>query len=232
MLIDIYGSRSNLLNIIQVQNELSLVISNIYIGTTIESQMFKNVLIDETKLENISSPYELLEINTDFSKRFRNHNFFPKSNAIILDFMHEGRQSIKFKNGSLVNRPVLRRYGYSQGNGKTFSLDQKINNIEKYVEELVSYLSDYDLIIINKMRNPKFEMNESSELQMLENLQEINFLNYYAETFEDILMSKIENIEVIPSYKNTNDLSLGYLNDDDYLEYMKKNMKKILSKYN
>src|SRR5699024_11334908 len=160
MLIDMYGSRSNLMSLFDVKTSESLVLSNIFIGTTIESQNCKELNINEDKMREVTSPYELIELNTDMSKRLRRFNSYAKSNVIILDFLHEGRESIKFKAGTLVNRPVLRRYGYSQGNGNILSLDNKIKNIEKYADDLIRYIESYDLVIVNKLRNPKREKHD------------------------------------------------------------------------
>jgi len=230
MLIDIYGSRSNFLNVLNNKESLNLVISNVFIGTSIESQMFKEVPLDEERLEGFSSPYELIEINTDFRKRLRKYNKFPKSNLLLLDFMHEGRQSIKYKSGSMVNRPVLRRYGYSLGNSKLHSLDTKINGIKKYVDALIDYTSSYDLIVINKMRNPKLTIDENGNKHEIENFEEVNFLNYYAETFEEMLINKLENVEIIPEYQTPDQLYSGYQFDEEYQEHFNENMKEILSR--
>lgn len=229
MLIDIYGSRSNLINVLNTKDSLNLAISNVFIGTSIESQLFKEIPLDEERMEQFTSPYEVIEINTDFRKRLRRHNEFPKSNVILLDFMHEGRQSIKYKRGSMVNRPVLRRYGYSLGNGKLHSLDTKVNDIDKYVDALIDYISSYELVIINKMRNPKLSIDEYGNAYKKENFDEINFLNFYAATFEETLLAKLDKVEVIPEYSSTDQLKEGYQYKDEYQEYFKEKMKEILS---
>src|SRR5699024_10731729 len=158
MLIDIYGSRSNLLNVLNTKDSLNLAVSNVFIGSSIESQLFKEIPLDEARLKNVTSPYEVIQINTDIRKRLRRHKHIHKSNVILLEYKHEGRQSIKYKNGSMVNRQVLRRYGYSLGNGKLHSLDSKVNDIDKYVDALIDYISSYELVILNKMRNPKLSI--------------------------------------------------------------------------
>lgn len=230
MLIDLYGSRSNLLNLLNNKDSLNLVVSNVFIGTSIESQMFKEIPLDEERLEEFTSPYEVIEINTDFRKRLRRHNDFPKSNVILLDFMHEGRQSIKYKSGSMVNRPVLRRYGYSLGSGKLHSLDNKINDIDKYIDALIDYISSYELVIINKLRNPKLAIDENGNLYKNENFAEINYLNFYAATFEEALIAKMENVEVIPEFNSPDKLQDGYQLEEDYQSYFKGKMKEILSR--
>lgn len=231
MLIDMYGSRSNLMSLFDVKTSESLVLSNIFIGTTIESQNCKELNINEDKMKEVTSPYELIELNTDMSKRLRRFNSYAKSNVIILDFLHEGRESIKFKAGTLVNRPVLRRYGYSQGNGNILSLDNKIKNIEKYADDLIRYIESYDLVIVNKLRNPKWEKNDEQLHVLVDNLADINFLNYYAETFEDILMSKMKDIKVIPEFKPVNQLQKGYQNDNEYLIFLKSHLDNILGEH-
>lgn len=230
MLIDIYGSRSHLMSLFEVNTSENLVVSNIFIGTTIESQNSKEITINEEKMNEITSPYELIELNTDMSKRFRRFNSYVKSNVIILDFLHEGRESIRFKSGTLVNRPVLRRYGYSQGNGNILSLDNKIKNVENYVNDLIKYIESYDLVIVNKLRNPK-KINDNNISLKVEDLERINFLNYYAENFEDILINKMKNIRVIPEFKSVNQLEKGYQNEADYLNFFKFHLDNILKEY-
>lgn len=232
MLIDIYGSRSNLMSLFTVNTDTNIVVSNIFIGTTIESQNCKETIINEERMNDITSPYELIELHTDMSKRLRKFNSYVKSNVIILDFLHEGRESIKFKNGTLVNRPVLRRYGYSQGNGQILSLDNKIKNIEKYVDDLINYIEPYDLVIINKLRNPKWTKDDNQRSVRVDDLESINFLNYYAETFEDVLASKRKNIRIIPEFKSLNQLEKGYQNESDYLNFLGYHLDNILKEEN
>lgn len=232
MLIDIYGSRSNLMSLLSVNTDTNIVVSNIFIGTTIESQNCKEMKINEERMNDITSPYELIELHTDMSKRLRKFNNYVKSNVIILDFLHEGRESIKFKNGTLVNRPVLRRYGYSQGDGHVLSLDNKIKNIEKYVNDLINYIKPYDLVIINKLRNPKWTKDDNQRSVKVDDLESINFLNYYAETFEDVLASKKKDIRFIPEYKPLNQLEKGYQNNSDYLKFLENHLDNILKEEN
>lgn len=227
MLIDIYGSRVSLRNMLDIESNIKFDINNAFIGTTIESQMQKEVLINKDRESKIISPYEMLELKTDFNKRFKKHHKFTKSKAILIDFMQEGTKSVKFKAGVVAKRPVLTRYGYNMAKGKEFSYDLKISKLNNYVEELNSYLDSYDIIILNQMRSPKFNYDKKGNKVLYDSVSERVFLNHYAELFEEILLSKRKNIQVIPPYKPTDDLVKSDLDNNKYKEYLIKHLENI-----
>lgn len=227
MLIDIYGSRVSLRNMLDIESKIEFDINNAFIGTTIESQIQKEVVINEDRASKIISPYEILELKTDFNKRFKKHHKFTKSKAIMIDFMQEGTKSIQFKAGVVANRPVLTRYGYNIAKGKEFSYDLKISKLNNYVEELNGYLDSYDIVILNQMRSPKFNYDKNGNKVLYESINERVFLNHYAEVFEDLLLSKRENIQVIPPYKTIEGLVKSDLDNNKYKEYLIKHLENI-----
>lgn len=227
MLIDIYGSRVSLRNMLDIESKIEFDINNAFIGTTIESQIQKEVVINEDRVSTIISPYEILELKTDFNKRFKKHHKFTKSKAIMIDFMQEGTKSIQFKAGVVANRPVLTRYGYNIAKGKEFSYDLKISKLNNYVEELNGYLDSYDIVILNQMRSPKFNYDKNGNKVLYESINERVFLNHYAEVFEDLLLSKRENIQVIPPYKTIEGLVKSDLDNNKYKEYLIKHLENI-----
>jgi len=230
MKIDVYGSRYTLINLIKLSSKFDLEISNAYTGTTIESQLKKEVPINEEKLKEIISKHEILEIKTDFNKRLRKFHKFTNSKVIVIDFMIEGSQTIQFNNKFVTKRPVLLRYGYNTLKGKEVNYSEKINNSERYIETLLEYLSDYDLVILNKVRQAKLIKNANDELTLRKNILDINFQNFYAELMEDLLLQKREDICIIPEFSDKSLLIHNYMSNKNYIDFFSKNIKEILDK--
>ncbi|WP_017548110.1 hypothetical protein [Salinicoccus carnicancri] len=228
MKVDLYGSRSFLINILKVKAKLGLELNDAFTGTTIDSQMKKELPIDENRFENFISNHEVLEIKTDFLKRFRKCHSFTKSNILLVDLMHEGKLLIRYKDGTVAKRPVLNRYGYKWENGKELTYDDKISRVEEYVDNFINYLSSYDLVIMNKARIPKYKLDENGKLILKDGIKDINFLNYYAETFEDILLRKKKDIIIIPEYKRVDELQDDYLNAKEYRTFLTENLGRLL----
>src|SRR5699024_11143359 len=209
MRVDLYGSRSFLVNILKLRSKLNLELNDVFTGTTIDSQMKKELPVDENRFENFISNHEILEIKTDFLKRFRKYHSFTKSNILLVDFMHEGKLLMRFKDGTVAKRPVLNRYGYKWTDGKELTHEDKLSRVEEYVDNFIEYLSSYDLVIINKTRIPKYKRDENGKSLLKDEIKSINFLNFYAETFEDILISKKKDVVVVPNYKPLDELQDG-----------------------
>lgn len=226
MLIDMYGSRSFLIHLLN--SKLDIKINRAYTGTTIESQMEKTSYVNEIILNRIISDHEKLEIKTDFQKTFRRFHPFSKSKIIIVDFMHEGKNSIKINKKTYVKRAVLNRYGLDLREGTEITREKKLGNVEKYLESFISYVSNYDLIIINKTRTPKFEKDKNDKLLLKDNIDEINFLNFYGELFEDLLEQRLNNVAVIPEFSPLKDLKDGYLKSKEYQQHLNENLDRIL----
>ncbi|TVT28881.1 hypothetical protein FO441_00960 [Salinicoccus cyprini] len=229
MKVDVYGSRLLLINMLNLRFDLNVEINNAFIGTTIDSQVKKAVRVDNSKLNSFTSNYELLEIKTDFHKRLRRFHKFSKSSIIVLDLLHEGKPLIKFEEGVLTKRAVLKRYGYQWSDGKTLSYEEKIININQYVDILVDYLSSYELIILNQSRSPKYELNDDGKRTLKKNIEEINFLNFYTETFEDLLSQKLKKVYIIPEYKSISDLHDGYSKEEEYHAFLNKHIMRIFN---
>lgn len=229
MKIDVYGSRSFLVNLLKLKLKLKFEFNDVFTGTTIDSQMKKELAVDEERMKNFISNHEILEIKTDFLKRFRKSSEFAKSKIIFIDFMHEGKLLIRFGDGTVTKRPVLNRYGYKWKDGIDLSYEDKLSKIEEYVGTFIDYLKAYDLVIVNKARTSKYERDQKNNLSLKDNIQEVNFLNFYAETFEEILSKKREDIYFIPEYDSIHQLEEGYLNTNNYNEFLLENIASIIN---
>lgn len=226
---DVYGSRSLMMKLVEFSNELNLELVDSFIGTNLISQKYKDVPISQNRMKRIISEYEYIEIKTDLSKRFRRFKDFKESNVIFIDFMHEGKDLISVHNGNVVNRPVLKRYGYDTSKATISKLDRVIN-IEKDIANLMDYTANYKKIVLIKMRNPKY-FDKNGRKILKEDFHEINKLNSFAEMCEDLLISKIPDIDIVDLHKEVNDLRDGYLKTEEYQEHLKQEIKTILSKY-
>src|SRR5699024_5903541 len=136
-------------------------------------------------------------------------------------------KSVKFKAGVVAKRPVLTRYGYNMAKGKEFSYDLKISKLNNYVEELNSYLDSYDVIILNQMRSPKFNYDKKGNRVLYVSINDIVFLNHYAEAYEDRLLNKRKNSKVISPYKTTEVLLKSDLDNNKYKEHLVKHLENI-----
>src|SRR5699024_673800 len=135
-----------------------------------------------------------------------------------------------FNEGTFTVRPVLKRYGFDLVKGKTLFND-KSNNIERHVDEFLEYAKSYDLIILSKMRTPKYLEENSGEKELKPNFVEVNFLNYYAVTFEELLMRKSDRVKCLPDYADIGDLSDKYMQKKNYNEFFEKELQNILKEY-
>jgi|SRR5699024_3151415 len=230
MRLDVYGSRSLLMNLLKLRTNLNIELNEVYIGTTIDSQMKKEHKLDRSILKKIISEYEVLELMTDVEKRFRRFHNFSKSNILIVDFLQEGKNLAKFNEGTFTVRPVLKRYGFNMMKGKVL-FDDKSNNIERYVERFLEYTESYDLIILSKMRTPKYLEGNSDKRELKPNFAEVNFLNYYAMTFEELLVEKSDKIKCLPEFSNINDLNEKYMQKKSYSDFLENELKRILNEY-
>jgi len=230
MRLDVYGSRSLLMNLLKLRSKLNIKLNEVYIGTTIDSQMKKEYKLERSILNEIVSEYEVLELMTDVEKRFRRFHDFSKSNILIVDFIQEGKNLAKFSEGTFTVRPVLKRYGFNLENGKVLFND-KANNIERYVDRFLEYTESYDLIVLSKMRTPKYLEGSSGEVELKPNFAEVNFLNYYAMTFEELLIEKSDKVRCLPDYTNINDLNENYMKKKSYNEFFENELKKILNEH-
>src|SRR5699024_469461 len=224
------GSRSLLMNLLKLRSKLNIKLNEVYIGTTIDSQMKKEYKLERSILNEIVSEYEVLELMTDVEKRFRRFHDFSKSNILIVDFIQEGKNLAKFSEGTFTVRPVLKRYGFNLENGKVLFND-KANNIERYVDRFLEYTESYDLIVLSKMRTPKYLEGSSGEVELKPNFAEVNFLNYYAMTFEELLIEKSDKVRCLPDYTNINDLNENYMKKKSYNEFFENELKKILNEH-
>ena len=230
MRLDVYGSRSLLMNILKLRTKLNIKLNEVYIGTTVDSQMKKEHKLDRDILNEIISEYEVLELMTDVEKRFRRFHEFSKSNILIVDFLQEGKNLAKFNEGTFTVRPVLKRYGFNLAKGKVLFND-KANNIERYVEKFLEYTESYDLIILSKMRTPKYLEEIPDEPKLKPNFSEVNFLNYYAMTFEELLVEKSDKIKCLPNFSNIDDLNEKYMQKKSYSEFLENELNRILNDY-
>src|SRR5699024_7672944 len=151
-------------------------LTNSFIGTNLASQECKEVPISKNRMKRIVSEYELIEIRTDLSKRLRRFKNFKESNIIFIDFMHEGKDLLDVHNGTIVDRPVLKRYGYDLSKDKLTNID-RIKNIEKNIDDLLEYISNYKVVILVKMRNPKYIEGKNGTSKLKKDFHQINKLN-------------------------------------------------------
>src|SRR5699024_9564222 len=178
--------------------------------------------------KRIVSEYELIEIRTDLSKRLRRFKNFKESNIIFIDFMHEGKDLLDVHNGTIVDRPVLKRYGYDLSKAKLTNID-RIKNIEKNIDDLLEYISNYKVVILDKMRNPKYIEGKNGTSKLKKDFHQINKLNSFAEMCEDLLADKMPDIPIVELYKDLNDLRDGYQKTPQFKKYLKEEVNTIIN---
>lgn len=228
MKIDIYGSRSLMIKLVELASQMNIRIADSFIGTNLASQRLKEVPISQNRMKRIISEYEYVEIRTDLSKRFRRFKSLKESNILFIDFMHEGKDLIDVHNGTVVDRPVLKRYGYDTNKATLHKMD-RVSNISKDIEDLLDYITNYKQIILIKMRTPKYTHDENGQKILVENFHEVNKLNSFAEMCEDLLISNLPELQVIELYKSVDNLREGYQKTSSYSKYLQREINNILN---
>lgn len=230
MKVDLYGSRPSLMNLLNNRSNLQIEINKAYIGTSFDSQMKKATKIDERLMKKYLNEYEQLELLVDSRKLFRKLQNISESNIIFIDFLSEGKSVVKINDGVLLQNLSLKRCIKNIEEGQEISIDRKVKDLNVITDNFIKYLSTYDLIILNKLRHPK-RKKTSYGYQNKNNLDNVNFLNYYTESFEDLILEKMSNIEVIEEYDIPKNLVEGYYYDRNYIEYFLNRSIEILNKY-
>lgn len=230
MKVDLYGSRPSLINLLNNRSNLQIEINKAYIGTSFDSQMKKATKIDERLMKKYLNEYEQLELLVDSRKLFRKLQNISESNIIFIDFLSEGKTVMKINDGVLLQNLSLKRCIKNIEEGREISIDRKVKDLNVITDNFIKYLSTYDLIILNKLRHPK-RKKTSYGYQNKNNLDHVNFLNYYTESFEDLILEKMTNIEVIEEYDIPKNLVEGYYYERNYIEYFLNRSIEILNKY-
>lgn len=226
-----YGSRPFLMNLLNHREILNIEVNNAFIGTSFDSQKGKAIKINDNKMKRYLNDYEYLELLIDSRKLFRRLQNTSNANIIFLDLLTEGKQTIKINNGVLIENKSLKRCISNIEEAVELPIDKKVKDLDRITDEFISYLTTYDLVIINKLRQPKYKKTLNG-LEEKINLNQINFQNYYTESFEDLLLKKMDNVKFIEEYDIPKNLVDGYYYDKHYVEYFIKETQSILKNYN
>lgn len=226
MNIDLYGSRYTLIPLMRNATHLELEINKAYLGSSLASQYAKTQKIDTKQVKKKLNEYEELEVLNDRLKLYRRFSKQTKSKTIIIDFLYEGYQIVNSDYGRLTLTSSNRKFDKKNTENKLLTKEARINLIDHNIEAFIHDLIDFDKVILNKLRLPKYEKKQGENLVLKENIQHINIMNSFIESFEDLLIKNIENIDVIPLYEKHH--IDGYWFSQDYLNHFKRQFDLII----
>src|SRR5699024_2458697 len=198
MRVDLFGSRFSLIPLMRNMKQIGYDINKAYLGSAISSQYAKTQRVDHRQIKKKLIQYEELEVLNDRLKLFRRFSKNTNSSWIVVDFLYEGNDILTASTGRLTSTPANIKYDRSITKYKVLNKDVRVDQIEDNIKAFIHDLKNYDKIILNRLRYPKYEINSSGEKVLKNNINQINFMNSIIESYEDLLLSKINTVKVIP----------------------------------
>lgn len=220
--LDIYGSRYTLIPIMRSAEDIGYDIKKAYLGSSLSSQYAKTQKVDTKLVKKRLNSYEELEVLNDRLKLFRRFSSRTESRTIVVDFLNEGFEVINSVTGRLTFLPANVKFDVKINEIKYLSKDSRINLIDENLNTFIKDLNHYDRIVLNKLRLPKYKKTKTNNYILKENIENINVMNSFIESFEDLFLEKMEKVEVISLYKEH--VYEGYWFSKEYLQHVKNYM--------
>ncbi|QQD85671.1 DUF6270 domain-containing protein [Jeotgalicoccus sp. ATCC 8456] len=220
MNIDVYGSRYTLIPLMRSAEELGFNLNKAYLGSSLSSQYTKTQKLDVNLAETRLGEYEQLEVLNDRLKLFRRFSSQSLSEVIVIDFVYEAFEVVTSAQGRLTLTPANQKFDRESTRNIRMTKDSRLNLVSENINLFVKDLNKFDKVILNKLRLPKYIKKTEDKFELRSDIETVNIMNAFIESFEDLLIEKLDGVHVVPLYENHH--LDAYWFSQNYLQHFKK----------